>query len=109
MDQQIEDRFRVLTAQTQAISFVVEYLLRHAFLTLPRGARLRLAENLLEASKDTSHFSNIAAGDDLAAEYLADVAIQTQGAIDRIIGKTLRITAEVEDEANAQLGAQGRD
>lgn len=104
MDEDIEQRFRAVTAQIHAVSFVTEYLLRHVFLTMPRPARLKLAEGLLQAANDTTALSGVTKGDEAASEYLADVGIRSREAVDRLIGKALRITAELEDEANARAG-----
>ena len=102
MDEEIEQRIRGLTAQMQAVSFLSEFVLRHAFASYPRELRERLADQLRQAANDTTSLGGAAKGDEAVAEYLADIGIRSREAVDRLIGKALRITAEVEDEANAQ-------
>ena len=102
MDDKTDDRLRSLTAQMHAASFITEYLLRHVFLTLPSQIRVQMADKLLQVADDTSALFGVAKGDEAAAEYIADVGVRSREAVRRLVEKALRITEEMEDQANKQ-------
>lgn len=55
MDENLDDRLRAAFAELAAQRYIIDYLLRHLWLELPRAQRLKLAEGLLNASEKTDH------------------------------------------------------
>lgn len=103
MDEEfVNHMFRKITAELTAQKFIIDYLLRHAWIQIPRTQRLKLAEGLLDASVQTDHLRGIAENDDLFAAALADVTVLMQQLVDQYVGRALKATAEAEDEAARQ-------
>ena len=102
MDETTEQRLRAMEAQLHSISFFTEFLLRQSFAGFSRPEREQLAESIIQAATDTSRLSGLAKGDEARAEYLADTGIRSHEAVKRLVAKTLRAVAEMEDRANAQ-------
>ena len=102
MDEFVTHMTRKITAELTAQRFIIDYLLRHAWIQVPRAQRLKLAEHLLDASVQTEHLRGIAENDDLYAAALADVTVWMQESVDQYVGRALKATAEAEDEAARQ-------
>lgn len=91
VDEKTDNLLRSIVAVQSAQEFILDYLLKHIFLEIPKSTRLKLAEALLALSEGTGHFSGVAK-DDFQAERLADMVIQTQQRIDQMIGRALQAT-----------------
>ena len=102
MDENLDAKLRSIFAEQAAQRYIIDYLLRHLWLELPRKQRLQMAGVLLDASVQTDHLSGVAKNDDLLAERLADLTVQMQHSIDQYVGRALKITAEIEEAAAAK-------
>lgn len=94
-DQDTEGSLRKLAAACMAQDFIIDYLLKAHFITLPKAERLKVAEGLLAASQNTSHFEGTAR-DDFDAEAIADVVVDAQSRIDQTVGEALQATEDAE-------------
>jgi hypothetical protein len=96
MDERIDNLLRSLVAKQAAQDFILDYLLKHIFLEIPKPKRLKLAEALLDSSEKTEWLNGVSK-DDFQAERLADMVVQMQQYIDQAIGRALHATERVED------------
>lgn len=102
MDDELNGLIRRMVAELQAQRFILDYLLRHVLLTVPRKQRLKIAEGLLNASERTEHISGIAQGDEMKAANLGEITERMQTSIDQYIGRALSAIDKVEAESAAQ-------
>lgn len=93
--EKLDDIVRSIVSTQTAQEFILDYLLKHIFLEIPKQLRLDLAGALLDASERTEQFHGISR-DDFQAERLADMVIQTQQKIDQMIGRALEASAIAE-------------
>jgi hypothetical protein len=95
MDEKTEEFLRSSVATLSAQGFILDYLLKHIFLEIPKPKRLELAKALLDLSERTEQFHGVSR-DDFQAERLADMVIRTQQQIDQMIGRALQASELVE-------------
>lgn len=95
MDEKIEEFLRSTVSTISAQGFILDYLLKHIFLEIPKPTRLKLAKALLDLSEQTEQFHGVS-HDDFQAERLADMVIQTQQKVDEMIGRALQATEMAE-------------
>ena len=86
--EKLDSLVRSIVSTQSAQEFILDYLLKQVFLEIPKPTRLKLAEALLDASERTEQFHGVSKND-FQAERLADMVIQTQQKIDRMIGRAL--------------------
>lgn len=95
MDEKTDNLLRSLVAKQAAQDFILDYLLKHIFLEIPKPARLNLSEALLDSSERTEWLNGVSKND-FQAERLADMTVQMQQYIDLAIGRALHATEQVE-------------
>ena len=78
-----------------AQDFLLDYLLKAHFMVLPKAQRLAVAQGLMDAAMNTSHFAGTARNE-FDAEAIADVAVDAQSRIEEAIGDALRATEDAE-------------
>jgi hypothetical protein len=88
MDEHTEHWLRSLTARQTAQQFLIDNILGRLLLKIPKPERLAWSESLLDLAEQTEQFSGLAA-DDVQAERLADMVVQSQRMIDEAIGRAL--------------------
>ncbi|WP_298470357.1 hypothetical protein [uncultured Erythrobacter sp.] len=95
MDEEFEQRWRELVSKVAAQRFILDYVLKHLFLTIPKPERLQIAETLLNHSEDTSWLGGVSRTES-HAERLADLVVLAQQEVDLMIGRALEATEKAE-------------
>jgi hypothetical protein len=95
MEERRDAVIREIVSTVSAQGFVLDYVLKHLWLEIPKQRRLDLAKALLDASERTDQFHGVSA-DDHQAERLSDMVVRTQQKIDQMIGRALEATEAAE-------------
>lgn len=88
MDEKAETLLRSIVASQSAHDFVLTHLLTQALLNVPGAKRRLVVDALLSRSILTDQFHGVSK-DDFQAERLADMVIQAQQKIERLVRRAL--------------------
>lgn len=88
MDEELEEFVRSTASALSAQAFILDYLLKHIFLEIPKPTRLQLAEALLDSSERTEWLRGVSKNE-FQSERLADMTVRMQQQVDEMIGRAL--------------------
>lgn len=82
-----EDQIRYIVATQAAHTFLLDFLFQELFIDLREPLRTELADAIRKASARTEQFAGATKGNDVLAERLSDVVVQTQQLIGQAIDR----------------------
>lgn len=95
MELECDEALRLIIPKVAAQSFVMDYVLRHLFMTFPTFERHKVAEALLSRAEDVSWLKGIASSES-QAERLADIVVRAQEEVNQLVRNALQATEKVD-------------